>query len=53
MMSNPSPTPKHAGHAPDVDNIPTLESLGIELHPETLKYVENPTMLANAIGGNG
>jgi len=41
------------GHAPEPDNIPTLESLGVELHPDTLKYVENGEMLANAIGGNG
>lgn len=40
------------GHAPDPDAIPTLESLGVELHADTLRYVEDPEALANALGGN-
>lgn len=44
---------KKNGHAPDPDNVPTLQSLGVQLDPDTLHYVENPEALANALGGNG
>lgn len=40
-------------HPPERDNIPTLESLGVALHPETVYYVENSEALANSLGGNG
>lgn len=40
-------------HPPERDNIPTLESLGVTLDPETAYYVENSEALANSLGGNG
>jgi hypothetical protein len=43
---------KKVGHAPDPDAIPTLASLGVELHPDTLHFVEDPSALADALGGN-
>ncbi|KIR43498.1 monosaccharide transporter [Cryptococcus deuterogattii 99/473] len=44
--------PEHA-HAPDRDCIPSLDDLGIQLHPDTVKYVTDSQALADAIGGNG
>ncbi|ODN84530.1 hypothetical protein L202_00461 [Cryptococcus amylolentus CBS 6039] len=46
-----SDRPKPSRCAPDRDSIPTLESLGVELHPDAAKYVEDSEALANAIGG--
>ncbi|BEI83932.1 hypothetical protein CcaverHIS002_0405360 [Cutaneotrichosporon cavernicola] len=43
---------KKVGHAPDPDAIPTLAQLGVELHPDTLHFVEDPRALADALGGN-
>ncbi|OCF61357.1 monosaccharide transporter [Kwoniella mangroviensis CBS 10435] len=40
-------------HAPAREKIPTLESLGVELHPETVTYVNDPHALAKALGGSG
>ncbi|KAM0750592.1 putative hexose transport-related protein [Meredithblackwellia eburnea MCA 4105] len=39
-------------HAPSRDEIPSLESFGVQLHPDTHKYVNDPQALADAIGGN-
>lgn len=44
--------PEHA-HAPDRDSIPSLDDLGIQLHPDTARYVTDSQALADAIGGNG
>ncbi|OXG14265.1 monosaccharide transporter [Cryptococcus neoformans Ze90-1] len=44
--------PEHA-HAPDRDCIPSLDDLGIQLHPDTARYVTDSQALADAIGGNG
>ncbi|WWC61264.1 uncharacterized protein I303_103845 [Kwoniella dejecticola CBS 10117] len=40
-------------HAPDREHIPVLSSFGIELHPDTITYVEDSQALADAIGGKG
>lgn len=45
--------PKQRGHAPDRDDIPSLEDLGVELHPDTARYVADSQALADAICGNG
>lgn len=44
--------PEHA-HAPDRDCIPSLDDLGIQLNPDTARYVTDSQALADAIGGNG
>lgn len=45
--------PKQRRHAPDRDDIPSLEELGVQLHPDTARYVADSQALADAIGGNG
>ncbi|OCF32106.1 monosaccharide transporter [Kwoniella heveanensis BCC8398] len=40
-------------HPPDRDSIPTLESFGLQLHPDTAMYAEDSQALANSLGGNG
>lgn len=44
---------KKPRHAPDRDDVPSLEDLGVELHPDTARYVADSQALADAIGGNG
>ncbi|RSH92685.1 hypothetical protein EHS25_008130 [Saitozyma podzolica] len=39
--------------APDRDEVPTLSSLGVTLHEDTIKYVYDPVALADSLGGNG
>ncbi|KAM0746218.1 putative hexose transport-related protein [Meredithblackwellia eburnea MCA 4105] len=43
---------KSNSHPPARDSIPTLESLNVDLHPDTVKYVNDPQALADAIGGH-
>lgn len=50
---NSTDTPKPPKHAPDRDTIPSLEDLGVQLHPDTARYVADSEALAHAIGGNG
>ncbi|KIR78596.1 monosaccharide transporter [Cryptococcus gattii EJB2] len=45
--------PKQRRHAPDRDDIPSLEDLGVQLHPDTARYVADSQALADAICGNG
>lgn len=40
-------------HAPDREHIPALSNFDIDLHPDTVKYVQDPQALADAIGSNG
>ena len=40
-------------HPSTREDIPSLESLGVVLHPDTLKYVDDPQALADSLGGNG
>ncbi|WVQ85574.1 hypothetical protein IAT38_007740 [Cryptococcus sp. DSM 104549] len=40
-------------HPPSRDSIPSLESMGIELHPDTSRYVYDSKLLADSLGGNG
>jgi hypothetical protein len=42
----------HGRHPPDRDAVPTLASLGVDLHPDTYRYCEDSQALADAIGGN-
>ncbi|UOH82484.1 hypothetical protein LQV05_005186 [Cryptococcus neoformans] len=44
---------KKPRHAPDRDDVPSLEDLGVELHPDTARYVADSQAVADAIGGNG
>ncbi|AFR95554.1 monosaccharide transporter [Cryptococcus neoformans C23] len=44
---------KKPRHAPNRDDVPSLEDLGVELHPDTAGYVADSQALADAIGGNG
>jgi hypothetical protein len=44
---------KKFNHPPAREDIPTLSSLGVSLHPDALMFVEDSQTLANAIGGNG
>ncbi|ODO07210.1 hypothetical protein L198_00789 [Cryptococcus wingfieldii CBS 7118] len=47
-----SDKPKPSRCAPDRDSTSTLESLRVELHTDTAKYVEDSEALANAIALN-
>ncbi|WWC88882.1 uncharacterized protein L201_003797 [Kwoniella dendrophila CBS 6074] len=40
-------------HAPSREEIPALESLGVQLHPDTITYINDPQALATALGGSG
>lgn len=39
--------------APDRDEVPSLSTLGVTLHEDTIKYVYDPVALADSLGGNG
>lgn len=39
--------------APDRDQIPALSSFSVELHPDTLAYINDPDALAHSLRGNG
>ncbi|WVQ75206.1 hypothetical protein IAR50_004818 [Cryptococcus sp. DSM 104548] len=47
------PSSTKSRHTSDREHIVALKAFGIELHPETPKYVEDSEALANAIGGSG
>ncbi|WWC60053.1 uncharacterized protein I303_102616 [Kwoniella dejecticola CBS 10117] len=51
-MSTEVKKPTLNGHPPLRDSIPTLESLGVTLHPDTYRYCEDSQLLANSLGGN-
>ncbi|WVQ91962.1 hypothetical protein IAS59_005770 [Cryptococcus gattii] len=40
-------------HAPDREHIPPLSNFDIDLHPDTVKYVQDSQALADSIGSNG
>ncbi|WWC87437.1 uncharacterized protein L201_002326 [Kwoniella dendrophila CBS 6074] len=51
MANSPEPE-KVLAHPPQRDDIPTLQSLGVELHPDTYRYCEDSQLLADSLGGN-
>ncbi|KIR26192.1 sugar transporter [Cryptococcus deuterogattii LA55] len=40
-------------HAPDREHIPPLSNFDIDLHPDTVKYVQDSQALADSLGSNG